>query len=155
MTKLWRDALGGMFRCTAAGTPGTWTQIRPAAGDGRPVERNGSDGLPDLNVTQGTLKRHAGGYSWETIVGAAGDKVGFYGATPVVHPSGANQVAVTFGNTDGENRGLTVSDLPTQAEFQALRGKCEQLADDVRALSTPVHALRGALVGTGLAKGSA
>jgi len=42
---------------------------------------------------------------------------------------------------------------PTQAEVQALRDKCEELADDVRALSTLVHALRGALVSVGVVKG--
>jgi hypothetical protein len=49
--------------------------------------------------------------------------------------------------------GLTISDPPTQPEVQALRDKCEELADDVRTLSTLVHALRGALVLTGVVKG--
>ena len=57
--------------------------------------------------------------------------------------------------TDGAIGGLTISDPPTQAELQALRDKCEELADDVRALSTLVHALRTALVNAGLIKGSA
>jgi hypothetical protein len=35
---------------------------------------------------------------------------------------------VTLGNADGEIGGLTVSDPPTQAEIQALRDKCEELA---------------------------
>jgi hypothetical protein len=35
------------------------------------------------------------------------------------------------------------SDPPTQIEVQALRDKAEELADDVRALSTLVHALPG------------
>ena len=73
-------------------------------------------------------------------------KIGFYGAVPVVQPSGADQAAVTLGNTDGEIGGLSISDPPTQAEVQALRDKCEQLMDDVQALSTLVRALRGALV---------
>jgi len=34
--------------------------------------------------------------------GATGGKIGFYGATPVVQPSGADQAAVALGNTDGE-----------------------------------------------------
>jgi hypothetical protein len=51
--------------------------------------------------------------------------------------------------------GLTISDPPTQAEVQALRDRCEELADDVRALSALVHALRTALVASGLIKGSA
>jgi len=108
-----------------------------------------------LNVTQGTLKHHAGGYSWETIVGTAGGKIGFYGATPVTQPAGADQAAVTLGNTDGEIGGLTISDPPTQGEVQALRDKCEELADDVRALSILVHALREALTLTGMIRGGA
>jgi len=49
----------------------------------------------------------------------------------------------------------TVSLPPTQAEVQALRDKCEELADDVRALSMLVHALRAALVAVGVVKGGA
>ena len=59
---------------------------------------------------------------------------------------------MTLGNADGEIAGLTISDPPTQAEVQALRDKAEELADDVRALSALVHALRGALVGVGVVK---
>jgi hypothetical protein len=99
------------------------------------------------------LKRHGGGYSWETIVGAAGGKIGFYGVTPVTQPAGISQAAVTLGIADGEIAGLTISDPPTQAEVQALRDKCEELSDDVQALSTLVHALRGALVAVGVVKG--
>jgi hypothetical protein len=36
-----------------------------------------------------------------------------------------------------------------------MRDKCEELANDVRALSTLVHALRGALVAVGVVKGGA
>jgi len=68
-------------------------------------------------------------------------------------PSGADQAAVTLGNADGEIGGITMSDPPNQAEVQALRDKCEELADDVRGLSTLVHALRGALVAVGVVKG--
>ena len=115
-----------------------------------------SAGYLVLNVTAGTVKRHAGGYVWETQVGdSASARIGFWGATPVSQPSGADQAAVTLGNTDGEIGGLTISDPPTQAEVQALRDKCEELADDVRALSTLVHALRGALVAVGVVKGGA
>jgi len=58
-----------------------------------------------------------------------------------------------LGNTDGEIGGLTISDLPTQAEVQALRDKAEELVDDVRNLSTLIHSLRTALVGEGFIKG--
>jgi hypothetical protein len=67
----------------------------------------------------------------------------------------ADQGAVTLGNTNGEIGGLTISNPPTQAEVQALRDRCEELADDVRALSTLVHALRTALVAVGVVKGGA
>jgi hypothetical protein len=79
--------------------------------------------------------------------------IAFWGDTPVVQSSGADQAAVTLGNPDGEIAGLTISDPPTQAEVQALRDKCEELADDVRALATLLHALRGALVAVGVVKG--
>jgi hypothetical protein len=138
-----------------AGTPGTWKQILPAAVTADPASGTIPTGYLILNVTQGTLKRHAGAYDWQTAVGATGGKIGFYGATPVTQPSGTDQAAVTLENTDGEIAGLTFSDPPTQDEVQALRNKCEELADDVRALATLVHALRGALVGVGVIKGGA
>lgn len=55
------------------------------------------------------MKRHTGGYSWETMVGATGGKIGFYGVTPIAQPSGADQAAVALGNEDGEMGGLTIS----------------------------------------------
>ncbi len=155
LNELWKDALGGVFKCTGAGTPGTWKQILPAGVAADPVSGTIPTGYLILNATQGTLKRHAGSYDWQTVIGTTGGKIGFFGATSVVQPSGADQVAVTLGNTDGEIGGLSISDPPTQAEVQALRDKCEELADDVRALSTLVHALRTALVAEGLMKGGA
>jgi hypothetical protein len=154
LSEIWKDALGGWWRCTAAGTPGTWRQVLPAAVTTDPSSGTLPTGYLVLNVAQGTLKRHAGGFSWEAIVGATGGKIGFYGVTPVTQPAGANQAAVTLGNTDGAIGGLTISDPPIQAEVQALRDACEELADDVRALSTLVHALRSALISVGVIKGS-
>jgi hypothetical protein len=152
--ELWKDSLGGWWRCTASGTPGTWQQVLPAAVTADPSSGTVPTGYLVLNVSTGDVKRHAGGYVWETqIGGSASARIGFWGATPVVQPSGADQAAVTLGNTGGEIGGLTISDPPTQAEVQALRDKCEELADDVRALSALVHALRGALVAVGAIKG--
>jgi hypothetical protein len=76
-------------------------------------------------------------------------------AAPVVQPSGAGQAAVTLGTTDGEIGDLTISATYSQAEVQALRDKCEELAVDVRALSTLIHALRMALISAGLGEGAA
>ena len=81
--------------------------------------------------------------------------VGFFGATAIEQPASANQAAVTLGNANSEIGGLTISSSYSQSEVTALRDKCEELADDVRALSTLVHALRTALVDVGLMKGSA
>ena len=155
LNELWKDALGAVFKCTVAGTPGTWKQMFPAAVTADPASGTIPAGYVILNVTQGTLKRHAGGYSWETVIGTAGGKIGFWGVAPITQPAGAGQAVAALGNTDGEIAGLTISDPPTQLEIQALRDKCEELADDVRALSTLVHALRTALVNSGLIKGSA
>ena len=62
---------------------------------------------------------------------------------------------MTLGNTYGAIGGLGIGATYSQAEVQALRDKCEQLADDVRALSALIHALRTALVSAGLIKGAA
>ena len=65
---------GGVFKCTSAGAPGTWKQILPAAVTADPASGTIPTGYPILNVTQGTLKRHAGSYDWQTVIGAtAGD----------------------------------------------------------------------------------
>ena len=50
---------------------------------------------------------------------------------------------MTLGNTDNAIGGLSIGATYSQAEVQALRDKCEQLADDVRALSTLIHAQNG------------
>jgi hypothetical protein len=151
--ELWKDALGGVFKCTVAGTPGTWKQMLPPAVTADPASGTIPTAYLILNVTQGTLKRHGGSYDWQTVIGATGGKIGFYGVTPVTQPAGADQAVVALGNVDGEIGGLAISDPPTQAEVQALRDKCEELADDVRALSALMHALRGALVAVGVVKG--
>ncbi|MCL4180629.1 MAG: hypothetical protein KJ072_23140, partial [Verrucomicrobia bacterium] len=131
LNEVWKDALGGVFKCTVAGTPGTWKQFLPAAVTADPAAGTIPTGYLIFNVTQGTLKRHAGAYDWQTAIGASGGKIGFYGVPPVTQPAGADQAAVILGSTDGEIGGLTISDPPTQAEVQALRDKCEELADDV------------------------
>jgi len=45
-----------------------------------------------------------------------------------------------FGNTDGEIAGLTISGSYDQAEIEALRAKCEELADDARAMRAVLNA---------------
>lgn len=84
-----------------------------------------------------------------------GTKIGFFGATTIVKPASANQAVVTLGNTNSEISGLTISETYSDDEVIALRDKCEELADDVRALSTLLHSIRTALVDLGLIKGAA
>ena len=84
-----------------------------------------------------------------------GDKIRFCEVTGITQPAGADQAAVILGNADGEIAGLTISDPSTRTELQLLRDKCEELADDVRALSALVHALRQALVAVGVVEGAA
>jgi hypothetical protein len=51
------------------------------------------------------------------------------------------QETVTLGNANGEIGGLTISLVYSQAEVQALRDKCEELADDVRSLKAALSNL--------------
>ena len=83
----------------------------------------------------------------DTIASAATKKVGFYGTTPVVQPSGAAQAAVTATSTDGT--------AGAAADLAALKAEAELIGDDVRATITLVNAIRSALVLQGLIKGSA
>ena len=71
LNEFWRDALGGEWVCTAAGTPGTWRQIRPAAVTVDPSSGTIPTGYLILNVTSGYTKRHEGGYVWTAIGGAS------------------------------------------------------------------------------------
>lgn len=58
----------------------------------------------------------------------AQDKIGFFGTAP------AAKAIVALSNTDNSIGSLQISTVYSQTEIQALRDKCEQLADDVRAL---------------------
>ena len=140
LDEFWRDALGGEWRCTAAGTPGTWIQIRPAAVTADPASGTIPTGYLILNVTTGHIKRHAGGYVWEVPVGAnASAKVGFHGATPTAQRAGVAQAAVTYASQ-------TISDPPTRAQVQALN-------DGLLAVITLLNELRAAVIEKGLIKG--
>jgi hypothetical protein len=94
--EFWRDALGGEWVCSVAGTQGTWKQIRPAAVTVDPASGTIPTGYLIWNVSEGALKRHAGGYVWEIGIGAdATAKVGFHGSTPTGQRAGAAQAIAT------------------------------------------------------------
>ncbi len=81
-------------------------------------------------------------------------KLAFFGETPVIRPSSADQVSVTPTNTDGDVGGLTISAAYSQSEVQALRDACEVVADDMRANNVLLSEIRDSLVALGLIKGS-
>jgi len=118
----------------------------------------GTNDILSLTATTATLGDAVNvvvGTTTGTKIGTATtQKIGFWNATPIVQPSGADQAVVSLGNANSEIGGLTISAAYDQTEVQALRDKCEELADDVRALSLLVHAQRQALVDAGLIKGS-
>jgi len=92
----WRDQNRAEFVCTVAGTPGTWRQITPATVTADPASGTFPTGYLILNVTDGGLKRHAGGLSWEVQVGAAAlATIGFHGAAPTAQRAGVNQAEAT------------------------------------------------------------
>ncbi len=160
-----RNATTGAFSVTAkisGGTGGTIPQ-----GEGRFVYVSNTDVVVVTTALLGALSRTTDdtladgvdiglgtgtGTQWGT---AANQKQAWWGKPPIVQPAHADQAAVTLGNTDNEIGGLTISAAYDQTEVTALRDKAEELADDVRALSVLVHAMRTALVASGGMKGSA
>jgi hypothetical protein len=80
--ELWKDSLGAWWKCTAAGTPGTWQQILPAAVSADPSSGTIPTGYLVFDVGTEDVKRHAGGYVWELqIGGSASSRIGFYGVS--------------------------------------------------------------------------
>lgn len=146
----------GIANAAAAGDPtisakGSETDVDLAfAAKGAGVIRLNSD------VTLADGVDLAANTSTGTKIGTAtGQKLGFWNTAPVIQPAHADQAATVMGNANSEISGLTISAAYDQAEVTALRDAAEELADDVRALHTLVHALRTALVNTGIVKGAA
>jgi len=131
------------------------------SGRALPVTSDGTNLLAALTALPATVTLGEGadlvlGTATGTRLGTAvTQRLGLWGATPVVQPAEAAQGPVTLGNTDNAIGGLVISAPPTQAEVVALRNACETLADDVRAMSTLLHALRSAGLMAGVWKGAA
>ena len=98
-----------------------------------------------------------------TLGQSASSKVGFYGATPVVQPSGASQAALgnvtTVGNNTGNasaTLGLTLIGNTTSADQStAIMNDLAALRDDMANAFTLITAIRSALVAQGIIKGAA
>jgi predicted heme/steroid binding protein len=71
--------------------------------------------------------------------------------TPPAAPPGTGSSWLLLGT----GADMLATSMWREGEVQALRDKCKELADDVRALATLVNALRGALVSVGVVKGGA
>ena len=65
--ELWKDSLGAWWRCTAAGTPGTWQQVLPAAVAADPASGTVADRLPGAQRGHG----HGEAPRWGLRVGDA------------------------------------------------------------------------------------
>ena len=77
LNEIWKDALGGVFKCTLGGTPGTWKQLLPAAVTADPSSGTIPNGYQIRNVTEnGVEKWHAGSYLWIRTHGHANAVVG-------------------------------------------------------------------------------
>jgi len=68
LNQLWWDANGALFKCTVAGTPGTWVQLTPAPLAADP----GSGTIPTGYLIRrtdldGLVKVHAGSYAWQPV----------------------------------------------------------------------------------------
>lgn len=135
-------------------------EVNAAAVEDKFLRNDGNDETTGKLTVGGLTITDAKDVELDTTTGSkigtsASQKLAFYDTTPIVQPASGDQASVSLGNTDNEIGGLTISDPPTQAEVEALRDKCEELADDVRAVHTLLEAMRTAFVNLGLIKGSA
>ena len=98
---------------------------------------------------------------------ATGDKIGFYGSTPVIQPTSANQAVVTAtqvavtDSLDGATftgTALSTSSTPTVDELEAIAGMLglavNAAGTDIAALIVLTNQMRSELVTIGLMKGS-
>jgi hypothetical protein len=106
-----------------------------------------------LALSGGTLDDSGGvisvgtGTTNGTKIGATtADKLGLWGATPVVQPSGANQAAIT--DSTGGTAGFTLADV-TASHSQSI------LNNNFASIARQQAAFRTALVAAGVIKGSA
>lgn len=102
---------------------------------------------------------YVGGGSPAQIGAASTDYVGFYGATPVVRPSGANQGAVaTTAITTAVSTAATSTSpygYATSTQADAIVAAVNSLISRVSATDTLVNQIRSDLVTLGLIKGAA
>jgi len=106
---LWKDSLGAQFRCTAAGTPGTWRQEKPAVVETPPASGTVPTGYLIIDKADSFLaKTHEGSYkysfktvpiSWMSLSGTTGGIAGKLDFIPTV----ALNAGMTLPVSDGAN----------------------------------------------------
>lgn len=89
-------------------------------------------------------------------IGVAGEKISFFGAAPVLQPSGAAQVAIAAPTYEAPNNGAVNSgDATTDTVITSLRTQLIALAADVAAHKAYLDKNRTDQVALGLIKGAA
>jgi hypothetical protein len=95
---------------------------------------------------------------------AASQKLGFWGATPGIQPSGASQAAIgaltvaTLTDSTGGTASTTlasISDTPTKNAIASLAAQHANAITDLTSLKTLLNQIRSDLVARGILKGSA
>ena len=104
-------------------------------------------GLPNIETASNLVQTPAAGDGYR-VGQSATDKVGFYGATPIVRPAAAAQAAITDSSGGTANSATGVA---------ALTGTYNStiIANAIATLAAQGNALRSALVSVGIIKGSA
>lgn len=131
----------------------------------RTVTADGVSAIGYLPLEGGTLEDGANiavGATTGTEIGtAASQKLGFFGATPVVQPADGNQADQGAMTTVGSNTGTSaaglslIGDTAMGDESGAIMNDLVALQEDIVALDLVVTEIRTALVNLGLIKGSA
>ncbi|HXG47562.1 MAG TPA: hypothetical protein VNO52_08055 [Methylomirabilota bacterium] len=69
LDEVWIDSLGAHYCCTAAGTPGTWVQFRPAVVDTLPTNRPVGYWVSDRGAALPNKFRHKvwDGSAWQNV----------------------------------------------------------------------------------------
>lgn len=157
-------AFEALADAAAALLPGTATQVVFYDSNGRPVGEAAFayDASNDILTVKNITLADAGNVAVNTTTGtkigtAVGQKLGMWGATPVIQPASADQatVAALTENT-GAIGGSNDGDLPDLSAADATLGAAiRECAAKINQQNTLLLAIRTALVNIGIIKGSA
>jgi hypothetical protein len=124
-------------------------------------------GLSNIAITMsdaGGVRTFATGATNGTTFGATGDKLAFYGGTPIVRPAHADQAAAAaqtqqdLTDSSGGTASTTlasISDTATKNAVASLAARLAEVKADVAAVRVLVNRVRTDLVALNAIKGSA